>query len=782
MEPIHHEQEIAAPLLIAKVDDDDDYVSTHRPSSSSSEILHGGGRGGGEPSHSNSNSNSNSDFDNNNSPIEQVALTVPVTDDPNLPVLTFRMWVLGTLACVLLSFLNQFFWYRKEPLSITAISAQIAVVPLGHLMAATITDRVFFKGTRWEFNLNPGPFNVKEHVLITIFANSGAGNVYAIHIVSAVKIFYKKNLTFFVSLIIVITTQVLGFGWAGMFRRYLVEPAAMWWPHNLVQVSLFSALHEKEKRPKYGLTRNQFFLIAFVCSFAYYVFPGYLVPMLTSLSWICWIFPTSILAQQLGSGLHGLGLGALGFDWSSISSYLGSPLASPWFATANIAVGFVLVMYVITPLAYWLNVYQAKTFPIFSDGLFTSTGQKYNISAIIDSNFRLDIDAYEREGPLHISTFFAMTYGVGFACLTSTIVHVLLFHGREIWGLSKGAIQEKKVDVHTRLMRRYKQVPDWWFACILLLNIAATIFACQYYKEQLQLPWWGVLLACGLAISFTLPVGVITATTNQTPALNVITEYIIGYIYPGRPLANMCFKVYGYISMKQGLAFLQDFKLGHYMKIPPRTMFMAQVVGTLVAALVHLGTAWWVMDSVPDICDTAALPAGSPWTCPSDHVFYDASVIWGLIGPRRIFGDLGPYSAVNWFFLAGAIAPLLVWLAHKAFPSKQWIRLITMPVLLGAIVNMPPATAVNYTSWIIVGFMTGFVAYRYHRNWWKRHNYVLSGALDAGLAFMGVLLHLCLGLNHIRLDWWGSGLDGCPLASCPTAQGVVSVDNHCPIL
>ena len=124
-------------------------------------------------------------------------------------------------------------------MSITSISAQIAVVPLGHLMAAMITDRVFFEGKKGEFTLNPGPFNVKEHVLITIFANSGAGTVYAIHIVSAVKIFYHKNLSFFVALLVVLTTQVLGFGWAGVFRRYLVEPAAMWWPQNLVQVSLF---------------------------------------------------------------------------------------------------------------------------------------------------------------------------------------------------------------------------------------------------------------------------------------------------------------------------------------------------------------------------------------------------------------------------------------------------------------------------------------------------------------------------------------------------------------
>ncbi|XP_058224116.1 oligopeptide transporter 7-like [Rhododendron vialii] len=711
-----------------------------------------------------------------NSPVRQVALTVPTTDDPTLPVLTFRMWVLGVLSCVLLSFLNQFFWYRTEPLSITAISAQIAVVPLGQLMAAKITDRVFFKGKRWEFTLNPGPFNVKEHVLITIFANSGAGSVYAIHVVTVVKVFYKQNITFFVSLIVIVTTQVLGFGWAGIFRRYLVEPAAMWWPANLVQVSLFRALHEKEERPKGGVTRTQFFLIALTCSFSYYVFPGYLFEMLTSFSWICWIFPTSVLAQQLGSGLYGLGIGALGFDWSTIASYLGSPLASPWFATANVAAGFVFVMYVLTPICYWLDVYKAKTFAIFSDELYQSDGQEYNITSIIDSNFHLDLAAYEREGPLYLSTFFAMTYGVGFAALTATIVHVLLFHGREIWEQSRSSFKEKKMDIHTRLMRRYKEVPEWWFWLILVVNVAATITACEYYIDQLQLPWWGVLLACAIAIVFTLPIGIITAITNQTPGLNIITEYIIGYIYPGYPVANMCFKVYGYISMTQAVTFLQDFKLGHYMKIPPRTMFMAQVVGTLIACIVYLGTAWWLMETIPDICESTS----SLWTCPADTVFYDASVIWGLIGPRRIFGNEGTYGAINWFFLGGAVAPLLVWLAQKAFPNQDWIRLINMPVLIGATGYMPPATAVNYTTWILVGFLSGFVVYRYRPDLWMKYNYVLSGSLDAGLAFMGVLLYFCLGLEDVSLEWWGNDIDGCPYASCPTAKGVKV--SGCPVV
>ncbi|KAG2312328.1 hypothetical protein Bca52824_023885 [Brassica carinata] len=675
------------------------------------------------------------------SPVREVALTVPTTDDPSLPVLTFRMWVLGTLSCILLSFLNQFFWYRREPLTISAISAQIAVVPLGRLMAAKITDRVFLRGSKWEFTLNPGPFNVKEHVLITIFANAGAGSVYAIHIITAVKAYYMKNMTFFVSFIVIVTTQVLGFGWAGIFRKYLVEPAAMWWPANLVQVSLFRALHEKEERTK--LRRADTYTVL-------------------------------LMAQQIGSGLHGFGIGAIGLDWSTISSYLGSPLASPWFATANVGVGFVLAIYVLIPICYWLDVYKAKTFPLFSSSLFTNKGSKYNITSIIDSNFHLELQAYERQGPLYLSTFFAINYGIGFAALSSTVMHVALFHGREIWEQSKESFKERKMDVHTRLMQRYKQVPEWWFWCILAINIGVTIFACEYYKDQLQLPWWGVLLACAVAIVFTLPIGILTAITNQAPGLNIITEYIIGYIYPGYPVANMCFKVYGYISMKQAVLFLEDFKLGHYMKIPPRIMFMAQMVGTLLSCFVYLITAWWMLETIPNICTS-----NSVWTCPHDKVFYDASVIWGLIGPRRIFGDLGLYKSVNWFFLVGAIAPILVWLASRMFPRQEWIKLVNMPILISSIRWMPPATSVNYTSWLLAGFLSGFVVFRYRPNLWQKYNYVLSGALDAGLAFMGVLLYMCLGLENVSLDWWGNELDGCPLASCPTAAGIVV--EGCPL-
>lgn len=64
----------------------------------------------------------------------------------------------------------------------------------------------------------------------------------------------------------------------------------------------------------------------------------------------------------------------------------------------------------------------------------------------------------------------------------------------------------------------------------------------------------------------------------------------------------MLFKTYGYISMNQALAFARDMKFGHYMKIPPRTMFLAQVIATIVAGTVQLGVQSWMFTNIPGMC------------------------------------------------------------------------------------------------------------------------------------------------------------------------------------
>ncbi|XWS12980.1 hypothetical protein CRYUN_Cryun37aG0136200 [Craigia yunnanensis] len=181
----------------------------------------------------------------------------------------------------------------------------------------------------------------------------------------------------------------------------------------------------------------------------------------------------------------------------------------------------------------------------------------------------------------------------------------------------------------------------------------------------------------------------------RQPGLNVITELIIGYIYSGKPLANLVFKTYGYISTAQAIMFLQDFKLGHYIKVPPKSMSVVQLVGTVVASSVYFGMAWWLLTTVENVCDPSKLPEGSPWTCPGDGIFYNASIIWGVVGPLRMFGRLGLYSKKN-YFIIGILSPLPVWLLSRMFPEQKWIKLINMQIIIGGAGALPAAWVVNY--------------------------------------------------------------------------------------
>ncbi|GKV26603.1 hypothetical protein SLEP1_g35870 [Rubroshorea leprosula] len=477
--------------------------------------------------------------------------------------------------------------------------------------------------------------------------------------------------------------------------------------------------------------------------------------------------------------MRGLGVGAISLDWTAVASFLFSPLISPFFAIANVFVGYVMLIYIVIPIAYWgLDLYSASRFPIFSSHLFTAKGKPYDITAIVNDKFELDKVKYEEHGRIYLSMFFALTYGFGFATIASTLTHVGLFYGREIYERYCASYKGKE-DIHTKLMRKYKDIPSWWFHILLAVTVAVSLLLCIFLNRQVQLPWWGLLFASVMAFVFTLPISIITATTNQTPGLNIITEYVMGIIYPGRPIANVCFKTYGYMSMAQAVSFLNDFKLGHYMKIPPRSMFLVQFIGTVLAGTINLAVAWWLLSSIHNICHDDLLPPDSPWTCPGDRVFFDASVIWGLLGPKRIFGSEGNYPAMNWFFLGGALGPIIVWLLYRTFPKQSWIPLINLPVLLGATGSMPPATAVNYNSWILVGTIFNFFIFRYRKQWWQRYNYILSAALDAGVAFMAVVLYFAVGLENKSVTWWGTNGEHCDLAKCPAAKGI-AVDG-CPV-
>lgn len=92
-----------------------------------------------------------------------------------MPVSTIRSWTLGILWAILIPSVNQFFYLRYPGIVIGGLVAQLIAFPVGRLWA-----RIVPKVSIFGHSLNPGPFSIKEHVLVTIMAGVGAQSAYAV--------------------------------------------------------------------------------------------------------------------------------------------------------------------------------------------------------------------------------------------------------------------------------------------------------------------------------------------------------------------------------------------------------------------------------------------------------------------------------------------------------------------------------------------------------------------------------------------------------------------------
>lgn len=254
-------------------------------------------------------------------------------------------WFLGIIISVLLSGLNHFFvsrcTYICTPFSrvsltplpgpsvlISALIAQLIALPAGKFFEWVLpTKRFRTFGYIWSFN--PGPFSVKEHTVITIMANAVYTDVYSTTIFSAQKVFYGMNPGIGYQLLLTLSSQMIGYSWAGLVRHVLTWPSSMIWPSALVSCALLNTLNRNwGKKETKHISREKFFLIVAVASSLWYFVPGFLFTGLSVFSWVCWIAPQNQTVNTLFGYNTGLGLGFLTFDWSMIS-WLGSPLVSP---------------------------------------------------------------------------------------------------------------------------------------------------------------------------------------------------------------------------------------------------------------------------------------------------------------------------------------------------------------------------------------------------------------------------------------------------------------------
>ncbi|GAA6032208.1 hypothetical protein JCM8097_007126 [Rhodosporidiobolus ruineniae] len=667
-----------------------------------------------------------------------VRKVVPESDDTTLPTLTFRVWLIGTILCIFGASVSQLFFFKSNAPSFSSFFIILISYPFGKLAERLLPD-----------NLNPGPFGKKEHMLIGILAGSGASAAYAGEIVAVQSLYYHSDLGAFGGLLLLLSTQLIGFGLSGLTYRLLVRPTVMLWPSQLVTVALYETLHggakEEQKKTR---DRMRFFTKSFGGIFVWQFFPAVIFPTLTSIAVLCILNNRSWVMRILGSGYDGFGFLNLSLDWSVIGGT--GALYTPFFAQMSYFAGMAANMWIITPFLYFTNFWSAQDFdsPLAAH-LYNATSGRLNVLDLLESDLSLNETRYAEVGPLRLTPYFALTYGVSFAVLTAALTTVLLWHSGDIRdALTK---TNRAGDIHVEMLERsYPSVPKPWYLTVFAVNFTAAAFLVWAYPV-LQLPVWGLLLAIVIAVAFLAPIGIISAITNTTLGLNVVTEFIAGWLWPGKPLANIVFKVYGYMAMLQSLDLTSDMKLGLYMKIPPRSLFICQCYGTALGGLVNYTLIQSVIDAKRPYLDGTLVDPTSQWSGRRPEIFFSASVIFGLISPGRFFE--GRYNVLYWGFLIGALLPLVPWLIYKRTGKSIWKRVNVPLVLHGAIAA--PQTPMNVLiPGFIVSFLSQFYALRYKPGWFEKYCYVLSSALDAGTSINALAIYL-LGISSFYV-WWGN--------------------------
>jgi len=92
--------------------------------------------------------------------------------DVEMPANTIRAWVIGLLLCTIGSAVNMLMSLRNPTIMLTTFAIQLVAYPIGLGWDLIFPDRVF-NVLGLKFNLRPGKFNFKEHVVIVAMSNVG---------------------------------------------------------------------------------------------------------------------------------------------------------------------------------------------------------------------------------------------------------------------------------------------------------------------------------------------------------------------------------------------------------------------------------------------------------------------------------------------------------------------------------------------------------------------------------------------------------------------------------
>lgn len=702
------------------------------------------------------------------SPYPDVRGVTDPVDDPAIPAETTRAYILGMILVILGTGVNQFFEPRMPHIKVHSHLLQVLLLPIA---------RVFEKLPRWQFKvmgkqvtINPGPWTYKEQTFVTIIFGITQNLAYVNDqvYVQRMKFWYNnKWANAGYQILLVLSTQFIGFGLAGLARHIFVYPVERMWPTCLSTLALNKALmggDRKESINGWKITRYQMFLISFFGMFLYFWIPDYLFKALSTFNWMTWIAPENFNLAAITGSVTGLGINPIPtFDWNVIF-VLTHPMMTPFYANFNWWIGGLIAGCAVIPAVYWSNMYNTAYLPINSNKLYTNKAQIYDVKKVL-ANGVLDDEKYQSYSPPYYTAANLVVYGAYFAMYPAMIVELVL---KDWEVVSKGFqclfqsllgridIKMTHNDAHSRMMQVYPEVPHWWYIVILLVSIALGIVCVEIYPTEA--PVWGIFFALAISLLFLVPTGLLYSSCNALFKLEVIAELVGGYALEGKGVALMIFKAFCVNTNVQTIYFARDQKVGHYAKIPPRATFRGQVIGAVIQSFVALGVANWQISNYKGICEPDQ-PAN--FTCPSQNTYFSSSVVWGVIGPRRVFDQL--YPALKYTFLIGAFIPVIFLIAEKLvpkklIPAKMWYKTSPLLMLYGIVMFYAPYNLTYSTGGVYIGwFFMHYVRRRYTR-WFEKYNYVLTSALSAGIAFSAVIIFFSVQYHPKPLSWWGNNV------------------------
>lgn len=679
---------------------------------------------------------------------QAVRETVPLHDDPTIPVLTFRYFVLSTLFIIPGAFIDTVNAFRTTSAAYSIFFVQIAAHWAGQWMAQNLPNRRINLGL-FLFSLNPGPWSIKETALVTITAKSGATGNLATNALALVEIYFDTKVPSWVAMAFMWSIVFVGYSYAAIAKRVVSYDPQFQWPQSLMQTALLQS-QAKSENSRTGRLQMKIFFFCASALCIWQMFPEYLFPMTSSVAVLCYMAPQNHAVNFLGSGLGGMGLLNFSFDWANITSLV---MLYPYWVQVIQFVGFVFGAWVLIPLAKWSSLFSFKH-GLMSNRLFTGDGLFYPTDKLITSDGHFDADAYALYGPVHLGAQRAWNMFFDYAAYVSGIVWVVVFG----WLKIRSSFSRKATynDRLNKLHRAYKEVPTWWYGLLFLVSILmlTTIHRLGY----LFMPWWAALVALMVGSVIVTPLMWLYALSNFQLPIGTFNELLYGYLVQDlsvkHPAGAAFFGCVAGNAWYRSQYHLELMKLGFYNHIPPTLVFFSQIYGELIGVPINYLSFRWVMSSKHEYLTGQKTDPLHQWTAQSVVTYHTNAIQYVILGPRRLFEN---YSWLPFGFLVGLLAPLAIYGLHRRFPSsKLSFSLWNTTVFFSTMSHFYGNVSTGYFSKFLGGTFTMFYAYRYKHRLWKKYNYVVAAALDTGynLALTIIFVLFSLGINAPA--WFGN--------------------------